>query len=259
MSTNVMANFIALDELVQVIYQGMDKFVVLSDVTEDKWNIHLGLTGPEGRWWSGSWRAADVLAIVGKSSSDNLFESFAGKLADTIVQGELHVEDGERYKLTLGPTSKRPMHVTLKEMSPAEAASYAADVFVTIALQAQSRQSRLNPSAFPLERTSVPPPPAASSSSSKPTTGKAKAPADDGGDRKSAAATTGSSAKAQEEIKALKAELVKEQKKKRHASPERVAPKPAAVAPRPLKGASLANPNKKARKYQALEFESDEE
>lgn len=29
--------------------------------------------------------------------------------------------------------------------------------------------------------------------------------------------------------------------------------------PRPLKGASLANPNKKARKYQALEFESDEE
>jgi hypothetical protein len=30
-------------------------------------------------------------------------------------------------------------------------------------------------------------------------------------------------------------------------------------APRPLKGASLANPNKKARKYQAIEFESDEE
>lgn len=28
---------------------------------------------------------------------------------------------------------------------------------------------------------------------------------------------------------------------------------------RPLKGASLANPNKKARKYQALEFASDED
>jgi hypothetical protein len=35
-----------------------------------------------------------------------------------------------------------------------------------------------------------------------------------------------------------------------------IEPTPAA---RPLKGASLANPNKKARKYQAIEFESDEE
>lgn len=32
---------------------------------------------------------------------------------------------------------------------------------------------------------------------------------------------------------------------------------PAAV--RPHKGASLANPNKKARKYQAIEFTSDDE
>ena len=28
---------------------------------------------------------------------------------------------------------------------------------------------------------------------------------------------------------------------------------------RPVKGASLANPNKKARKYQELEFESDDD
>jgi hypothetical protein len=31
------------------------------------------------------------------------------------------------------------------------------------------------------------------------------------------------------------------------------------AARRAPKGASLANPNKKARKYQAIEFESDEE
>ena len=98
MSTDVMANFGALDELVQVIYQGMDKFVLLSDIT-DKWNIHLGLTGPEGRWWRGSWSAADVRAIVGKSASDTLLESFAEKLAESIVQGELYVEEGERYKV----------------------------------------------------------------------------------------------------------------------------------------------------------------
>ncbi|KAJ7232776.1 hypothetical protein B0H12DRAFT_1144856 [Mycena haematopus] len=262
MSTDVMSCFYALDELVQVIYQGMDKFVVLSDVA-DKWNIHLGLTGPEGRWWRGSWGAADVRAIVGKSASQTLLESFAGKLAESIVDGELAVTvEGERYKLTLGPASKKPMHVELREMSATEAAAYAADVFATIALSAQSRQARLNPSTV---FSSVPsrPPPAASSSSSKPTTSEAKAPAEDDGEKKALRriekkATGSSDQKAQEEIKALKAELGRQQQKKRHASPEEI-PKAAAVAPRPLKGASLANPNKKARKYQALEFESDDE
>jgi hypothetical protein len=98
MSTDVMANFGVLDELVQVIYQGMEKFVVLSTVT-DKWNIHLGLTGPEGRWWHGSWSAADVRTIIGKSASDTLLESFAERLAESVVQGELYVEEGERYKV----------------------------------------------------------------------------------------------------------------------------------------------------------------
>ncbi|KAJ7188559.1 hypothetical protein C8R46DRAFT_1055077 [Mycena filopes] len=276
MSTDVMANFMLLDELVQVIYQGMNKFVVLSDVADDKWN---------GRWWRGSWRAADVLAIVGKTASDKLLESFAEKLAESIVQGELFVEEGERYKLTLGPTSKKPMHVALKEMSPTEAAAYATDVLVTvsiqkvkkgpsvtnysppkIALNAQSRQSRLNGFAAPLASTSTSvasraPPPAASSSNSKPTASKARPPADHGADKKSVAkpATGSADTEAQEEIKALKAELVKQQQKKRHASPEHSAPKATTAAPRALKGASLANPNKKARKYQAIEFESDEE
>jgi hypothetical protein len=62
------------------------------------------------------------------------------------------------------------MHVELKEMSATEAAAYATDVFAAvsihlqqyirinapgkIALSAQSRQSRLNPSAVPLASTS---------------------------------------------------------------------------------------------------------
>ncbi|KAF7375923.1 hypothetical protein MSAN_00006700 [Mycena sanguinolenta] len=264
MATDVMSCFYALDELVQVIYQGMEKFVVLSDIS-DKWNIHLGQTGPEGRWWCGSWSAADVRGIVGKSASETLLESFAGKLAESIVDGELFVAvEGERYKLTLGPASKKPMHVELKEMTSTEAAAYAADVFAMIALNAQSRKSRLNPSAVDFTSASVPsrPPPAASSSSSKPATGNAKAPTDDDVEKKPAGkpekkATGSSDKKAQEEIKALKAQLEKQQQKKRHASPEEI-PK-ATVVPRPLKGASLANPNKKARKYQALEFESDDE
>jgi hypothetical protein len=59
---------------------------------------------------------------------------------------------------------------------------------------------------------------AASSSRSKPTTGTTKA-ADESGDRKPAVRTSD-----KEEIKALKAELVKQQQKKRRASPEEVAP-----------------------------------
>ncbi|KAJ7209638.1 hypothetical protein GGX14DRAFT_363994 [Mycena pura] len=244
MPDNVMANFGALDELVQVIYQGMDKFVVLSDVSDDKWNIHLGLTGSEGRWWRGSWRAVDILAIVGKTASDTLLESFAERLAEAIVQGELHVETGERYKvicsclLTLGPTSKNPMHVALEDLSPTEAAAYAADVFVNVRealpVGSCSRLSEDRPA------------------STVPTVApqcflNSKAAAED--------ARGSSKNNAQKEIKALKAELAKEQQKKRHASPEDIPP----IVPRALKGASLANPNKKARKYQAIEFASDEE
>ncbi|KAG5646841.1 hypothetical protein DXG03_002218 [Asterophora parasitica] len=60
--------------------------------------------------------------------------------------------------------------------------------------------------------------------------------------------------KAQDEIiKALKAEL-----EKQRATPAETRAK-SATAPKVLKGASLANPNKKARKYQAIEFESDDE
>ncbi|KAF8170296.1 hypothetical protein K438DRAFT_1729896 [Mycena galopus ATCC 62051] len=241
----VMDSFSVLDELVQVIYQGMDKFVLLSEVS-DRWIIHVGMTG-SGRWWHGSWSPADVRAIVGKSASDTLLESFAGKLAESIVDGELFVEVGERYKvisrafcrLTLGPASKKPMHVELTEMTSVEAASYAADIFATIALNAQSRQSRLNPSAvFAASTTSVPSHPRISATEKK-ATGSAE----------------------QEEIKVLRAQLEKQQQKKRNASPEEIpsTSRSAAVAPRPLKGASLANPNKKARKYQAIEFESDEE
>jgi len=74
---------------------------------------------------------------------------------------------------------------------------------------------------------------------------------------------------AREEIKTLKSQL---KDVKRTGSPaqsnyfSRIVPRhknnditePAPVV-RPHKGASLANPNKKARKYQAIEFESDDE
>ncbi|KAH0589191.1 hypothetical protein J132_10943 [Termitomyces sp. J132] len=152
MSSDVLANFICLDELTQVIYQGVYRFVVLSTVS-DQWTIHLGLSGPEGRWWRGSWAKTDILEIVGSKSSDKLLEAFAERLAETFIQGELYVGDWStekdaKIKLTLGPSSKKPLHISLAELTSSEAASHATDILLDIALQAQSRKCRLHPDHF---------------------------------------------------------------------------------------------------------------
>ena len=53
--SDLLAHFFGLDELIQVIYQGFDKFVVLSSVDDSEWNIYVGLSGRNGRWWRGRW------------------------------------------------------------------------------------------------------------------------------------------------------------------------------------------------------------
>jgi hypothetical protein len=69
MATDVLTHFGCLDELVQVIYQGFSRFVVLSAVDNQGWTIHMGLQGPEGRWWTGRWTAEDILRIAVRPSS----------------------------------------------------------------------------------------------------------------------------------------------------------------------------------------------
>jgi len=59
MSTDIFANFSVLDEVIQVVYQSIYKFVVLSIVKDDCWVMYLGLSD-SGRWWKGSWTEADV-------------------------------------------------------------------------------------------------------------------------------------------------------------------------------------------------------
>lgn len=56
--------FSALDELIQIVYQGSAKFVLISGVDYTSWTVHLGLSGPEGRWWRGKWTDEDVKAIT---------------------------------------------------------------------------------------------------------------------------------------------------------------------------------------------------
>jgi len=61
---DVLSRFGGLDELIQVIYQGFDRFIVLSAVNESTWTVYVGLKGPEGRWWRGSWSARDITQFV---------------------------------------------------------------------------------------------------------------------------------------------------------------------------------------------------
>ncbi|KIM86926.1 hypothetical protein PILCRDRAFT_773555 [Piloderma croceum F 1598] len=109
MSSDVLSHFGALDELIQIIYKGVKHFVLLSNIDNVSWTIHLGLQGPEGRWWRGRWLEKDILhltvclflsqyaltrplkAYQGSKASEVILEGFADKLADIIVKGQLSI------------------------------------------------------------------------------------------------------------------------------------------------------------------------
>ncbi|KAG2356357.1 hypothetical protein BDR07DRAFT_1300731 [Suillus spraguei] len=255
MSTNVLSHFGVLDELVQVIYQGFDRFVVLSQVTESAWSIYLGLKGPEGRWWRGSWSAKHILDITnGVQSGPQVLENFAEKLRTTFVNGDLTIgewaDKDSDINLTFGPNAKRPLHMALKELSPVEAASHATAVFIEIALQAQSRKCQLNPLFSPRNVAVIAESSHANSASTFPSRRTPLGPGlpalvvNQGAERK---------------IKAFEAELARSKERSPQSDTTSSKPSEPSASSRPPKGASLANPNKKARKYQVLEFESDED
>lgn len=106
---DVLSHFSVLDELIQLIYQGAEKFVVLSAADDDSWTVHVGLSSSDdGRWWKGSWQEKDVrkfvvcflldvfvspaeLFVQGQKTSSIVLESFAERLAQTFVQGDLEI------------------------------------------------------------------------------------------------------------------------------------------------------------------------
>jgi len=53
-----------LDEMIQLIYQGIHQFVVMSNTTHDEWAVHVGMVGVAGRWWRGVWKEKDVVSVV---------------------------------------------------------------------------------------------------------------------------------------------------------------------------------------------------
>jgi hypothetical protein len=64
MSSDIFSNFSALDELIQIIYQSIYKFVAVSLVKDDCWTVYVGLSDSDGRWWKGSWTEADVHGVL---------------------------------------------------------------------------------------------------------------------------------------------------------------------------------------------------
>ncbi|EGN99601.1 hypothetical protein SERLA73DRAFT_179686 [Serpula lacrymans var. lacrymans S7.3] len=249
-SDEVLSHFGVLDDLIQVIYQGFDRFVILSKVDDSNWTTYVGLKG-SGSWWRGSWSAKDILHIAGSGSTLIVLEAFADKLAQAFIQGDLSIGNWASNKVTnlnliFGAKSKTPLQVPLVELKPQEVAVFASTIFIEIALEAQSRKCRLNPSPF-----------ASVSAVSEASHTATAAPVSMS--RSRVAAASSPDLESQRRIKTLETELALSKEKKGKSPPNESGSKPSTTAVRPPKGASLANPNKKARKYQALEFESDEE
>lgn len=114
----ISTHFGCLDELTQVIYQSMYRFVVLSSVTTDEWIIHVGLAESRGRWWQGRWSQDNVNRILvrlysdryslvqlgnilqGSKASEKLLESFAEKLRESLERGNLYIGNWEPGKGT---------------------------------------------------------------------------------------------------------------------------------------------------------------
>ncbi|KIM71298.1 hypothetical protein PILCRDRAFT_830435 [Piloderma croceum F 1598] len=257
MSSDVLSHFGALDELIQIIYEGVERFVLLSNVDDASWTIHLGLQGPEGRWWRGRWLEKDILHLTGSKASEVILEGFADKLADIIVKGQSSIGDWRserdaKINLTLGSSDRTPIHMPLTELSPQEAASHATKVFWDIAQEAQSRKCRLNGPSSSYTSPPLPSPYVREAAESKKLV---KTPGRSKPDKQPVTSTSTSDPK-EDQIKVLKAQL--SEAKKRTAPEASKSSKPSPPPPK-LQGASLANPNKKARKYQAVEFESDED
>jgi len=181
----------------------------------------------------------------GSKASEKLLESFAEKLRESLTSGNLYIgnwepDKGTNINLTFGPGSKDSVEILLHEVKPEEAADHATNVFIEIALQAQTRGCRLHPSAYSNVTAMIPPVQAKPSSHMGAKNSKSHdlvppAPVIRG--TADVAAVERSSHSNVDAGRVLETKKTKGQ----------------------VMSTSLANPNKKARKYAAIEFESDEE
>ncbi|KAL1756249.1 hypothetical protein FB107DRAFT_211767 [Schizophyllum commune] len=238
---DLFSNFSCLDDIIQVIHQGSDKFVLTSSVTKDAWEVHVSHEDRQGRCWKGQWQESDVRKIVGTKASEKMLHTFSGKLLDTIIKGDICIGEWNSkpnadINLTLGPSAKKPLHISLIELSATDSAAYATRLLLKVAQNAQSRQCRLLATAADA------------------------APAPQSSDKKRKTEAESESEQYPPRPRGYRgpAEILRQHSSFGLHSDSQATE---VVKPPPkLKGASLANPNKKARRYQKLEFvDSDEE
>lgn len=74
---SVFDSFTPLEDLIQAIYQGFHRFVLLSkvdfDSIEPSWKVYLGLADG-GRWWKGKWLEKDLHDFIVSTSTLSLYE-----------------------------------------------------------------------------------------------------------------------------------------------------------------------------------------
>jgi len=253
-------SFSPLDEIVQVVYQSVHRFVVLSNVNfgpiDPGWEVHVGIADM-GRWWKGRWVEKDVEQIAGTTTSSTLLEAFAEKLVGTFINGELFVadwdpENGTEMKIVFGSSAKRPLSMTLREMDAKEASIFTINTLFSIALAAQSRKCQLHPSgASALPSYTLP---VAGSSNNNRGPPSPLAPSAMHHAEKPREKTTSLTTKeAEDEIKALRAQLADAQRGEGATSsiPDKEF-KPAAAT------AKTTIPRKKARRFKEMQFADDD-
>jgi hypothetical protein len=105
-----MQDFACLKDLTQLIYQGTERFVLLSGVSVDRWTVHLALSGENsgGKWWSGFLSKDDVGKLIvcpktwpsirvgtkqiqGSAASAVLLQAFATNLQNSIIEVCAHL------------------------------------------------------------------------------------------------------------------------------------------------------------------------
>ncbi|KAH9060323.1 hypothetical protein EDB83DRAFT_2520321 [Lactarius deliciosus] len=269
-----------LHSLAQLIPPGTGgrdfEFILLTSLKHDAWFVHVG--HPDGRWWNGAWHAADVESLAKSDMSPARVAVFAQRVAHTIVEREIaitHEDDFRDMKLVLGTRSKKPLHIPLSALDPQAASRFAFECFARVAQDAQTHGCHIlrthsghtldthsdaeSQHASPLKRKRTHQSSESSRASSPPPPRKMQTPAERA---------------AQAQVQELKAELAKARADAAAAvalAAEREPPglggtvdrlfssRSTAPAVQRRPGASLANPNKAARRVTAVEFASDDE
>ncbi|KAI0290389.1 hypothetical protein B0F90DRAFT_1672007 [Multifurca ochricompacta] len=272
-------------------------FILLTSLKLDAWFVHVG--HPDGRWWNGAWRAADVEILANGDTSSARVGAFAQRVARMIIKCEVaiaHDDDFQNMKLVVGTQVKKPLHIALSELGAEDAASFVFEYFTRVAEEAQAHGCRIlhlhetdtdthmdpqtqGVSLAPSKRKrthSSDHSQASSRASSPRLSHKAHHTAQGGHDKSMSRHKTRPQARTSEsttqaEVDHLKAELARARADAAAAvalaaerepsgfggSVDRLFSRSAVPAIPRRPGASLANPNKAARRVVAVEFASD--